>query len=198
MGRTQIELATDTLRNLLLHLEVLAEMGVPPQIPAELADSCRRIARLAEASVGASVGKASTDDRTPAPRAGELPEPQPNGGEMMRLKARIVAESQPFVPPRTTVRVAVLSVVQPGEEVSAGVVVERLKNLGVTTNPDTVSNELSRWTPEGVLERPSRGKYRLILTDPTRDHEPLAAGERPNDQEGSVGDAAARTEGAAM
>jgi len=197
MGRTQIELATDTLRNLLPPLEALAEMGVPLQIPAELVDSCRKIARLAEAPVG----KASIQERTLAPRAGELPEPPPNGEFSPARAAELAqrfADVRHQVPPRPTVRVAVLSVVQPGEEVSAGVVVERLKNLGVTTNPDTVSNELSRWTHEGVLERPSRGKYRLILTDPTRDHEPLAAGERPSDQEGSVGDAAARTEGAAM
>lgn len=36
------------------------------------------------------------------------------------------------------------------------------------------------------------------MTEPTHDHGPLAAGERPNDQEGMGGNAAVRAEGAVM
>jgi hypothetical protein len=53
----------------------------------------------------------------------------------------------------------------------------------------------------GMFERLARGMYWLhtvIFTDPTRDHGPLAAEERPYDQEGMGGDAAVRTEGAVM
>jgi len=200
MGRTQIDRVTDTLQSLAAHLKALAEMGIPPPIPDKLADSCREIVRLAEASVS----KSSIEDRTPASRVGELPEPPPNG-EASPPRA---AESTPLplsaltfvpeIPPRHTIRQAVLDAVQPGEDVSVKVVIERLEAAGVTANPDTVSNELSRWTRDGVLERPSRGRYRLTSTDPTRDHEPLAARERPEDQEGMGSDAATRTVEAPM
>jgi hypothetical protein len=59
-----------------------------------------------------------------------------------------------------TVRCAVLTVIRPGETVKVGAVVGRLEAAGLATNPDTVSNELSRWTRQGVLDRPARGTYR--------------------------------------
>jgi hypothetical protein len=100
---------------------------------------------------------------------------------------------------RPTIRDTILTVIQPGEEVSAGVVLERLTEAGFVTNRDTVSNELSRWAHEGKLERPVRGTYRaVIVTDPARDHEPLAAQDRPDDQEGMSDDAVTRTTGAIM
>lgn len=61
----------------------------------------------------------------------------------------------------TTIRTAVLAAVQPGEDVSVGVVLGRLGAAGVVANRGTVSNELSRWVHKGMLERPARGRYRL-------------------------------------
>lgn len=210
MGVTPIESATATLQNLRAHLEALAEMGVPFHIPPELAESCRKIARLAEIPVDqANIDKVqgevpapSLADEVPAPEA-----PAPTANETDRLRPAGSAGLRWTVPPGgrggrpSLIRDAVLAAVQPDEEVSAGVIFGRLKAEGVVTNRDTVSNELSRWTHEGILERPVRGTYRLrtmTISDPTRDHEPLAAEERPNDQEGVGGDAATRTEGAAM
>lgn len=204
--RTQIETATDTLRSLLAHLEALAEMGVPLHIPTELADSCQKIARLAEIPVA----KANTEAAAPAQKVAEpwvsslndevstrrVETEAPHLGAVAGAATR---ESE--APPRTTIREAVLAAVQPGEEVSARVVLGRLEAAGVVANRDTVSNELSRYTNEGMLERPARGTYRLrtlTVTDPALDHEPLAALLRPTDQEGMGGDAAIQAEGAVM
>lgn len=202
MGLTPVEFATTTLEGLLAHLEALAEMGVPVHVPAQLVDSCRKIVGLAEASVG----KANADHGVPMQEVGEvlarkmeevgLPESPAESG---------IRWSGPH--PRRTggrsrrIRDAVLDAIRPGEEVTAGVIVERLEAADIRANRDTVSNELARWTHEGLLERPARGTYRrdtLTITDPARDHEPLAAEERPNDQEGMGGDAAIRAEGAVM
>lgn len=217
MGHTKIDHATETLRSILSPLKALNELGLPLQIPAELVDLCREIARLSEGS-GSSP---ALDTGTPSSTAGELPEPPPNSevspeAQLSKIVSSgsgnmaaggtggIRGSSGTFMglgtvaPPRATIRQAVIAVIHPGEEVSVKAVIERLKVAGVTANPDTVSNELSRRTAEGVLERPARGMYRLASPDLTRDHEPLAAEERPDDQEGLVGDADARTEGATM
>lgn len=70
MGRrTQFEIATDTLRSILAHLEPLAEMGVPLHIPTELADSCEKIARLA----GVPVGNGNIDATVLAKKVAEGP-----------------------------------------------------------------------------------------------------------------------------
>lgn len=203
--RTQVEIATDTLRNLLAHMEALAEMGIPLPIPPELADSCRKIARLAEVPV------TNTEATVPAQKEAEpsnslvwTPPSAATGATDFAAVLNGLANRdtrEPEEPPRTTVRDAVLAAIQPGEEVSVGVVVERLETVGVSANRDTVSNELSRWTHEGKLERPERGKYRLLalsITHPTSDHGPLAVEERPDDEEEVDGVAAARAEGAAM
>lgn len=215
--RTQFEIVTDTLRNFLAHFEALAEMGVAVAIPAELADACQKIVRLAGAPVGEthvtgdSVG--GNKITVPAEDVAEIPRPSQNGEgrpsaatEPVHLKAVAdVDPSEPDGPPRATIRDTILTVIWPGETVTVGDVVGRLEAAGIAANPDTVSNELSRRTREGVLERPARGTYRaVVITDPSRDHEPLAAEdrseERPDDQEGTfaVADTRTRTEGAVM
>lgn len=181
MRLTQVERVTATLQKLLAHLEALAEMGAPVHIPAELADSCRKMVRLAEAGEADPLDRPS--DAVARSSQGPLPSDTPG-----RHPSRI--------------RDAVLAVIQPGEDVTVKVVADRLEAAGVAANRNTVSNELSEWTRQGKLERPERGTYRLdttTITDHAHDNGPLAAGERPADQEKEVGgDAATRTEGAVM
>lgn len=212
--RTKIEIATDTLRDLVAHFEALAEMGVAVAIPAELADACQKIVRLAGAPMGEihvtgdSVGRDKIT--VPAEEVAAIPRPSQNGEgrssaatEPVHLKAIAdVDPNEPDGPPRATLRDAILTVIQPGETVTVGDVVSRLEAAGIAANPDTVSNELSRRTREGVLERPARGTYRVIkvvITSPKEDHGPLAA-ERPGDQERMGSDAVTRTraDGAVM
>lgn len=165
-------------------------------------DSCRKIVGLAEASVG----KANADHGVPTQKVGEvLTRKMDEAGLPDPPAEPVIRWSGP--PPRRTggrlsrIRDAVLAVIQPGEEVTAGIIADRLETADIKVNRDTVSNELSRWTHEGLLERPARGTYRLhtvTITGPARDHEPLAAEEQSNDQEGMGGDAAIRAEGAVM
>lgn len=77
--------------------------------------------------------------------------PAPMAGEVDPLK------------PAPSIRDAVLTVIQPGEDVTVGVVADRLKVMGISANRNTVSNELGRWAKEGKLERPARGIYRVIM-----------------------------------
>jgi len=72
--------------------------------------------------------------------------------------------------PPPSIRDAVLTVIQPGEDVTVGVVADRLNVMGVNANRNSVSNELGRWAQEGKLERPARGIYRVIMTHPNGDH----------------------------
>jgi len=201
MGLTPVESATTTLDGLMAHFEALAEMGVPVHVPAQLVDSCRKLVSLAEASVG----KANDDHRVPTRRGDEVLARKVDEAGLPDSPAEPVMRWVDSPPRRTggrpgRIRDAILAAVQPGEEVTAGVIIERLEAADIKTKRDTVSNELSRYTHEGLLERPARGTYRLrtlTITDPARDHEPLVAEERLTDQEGG-GDAATRTEGAPM
>lgn len=96
-------------------------------------------------------GQPLTDD-APAPMAGEVDPLKPAAGAVLRWSK-----------PPLSIRDAVLTVIDPGEDVTVGDVVDRLKNKGVNANRNSVSNELGRWAKEGKLERPARGIYRVVM-----------------------------------
>jgi hypothetical protein len=106
-------------------------------------------------------GQPLTDD-APAPMAGEMDPLKPAADPVLRWSK----------PPHPSIRDAVLTVIQPGEEVTVGVVADRLKDkyTGVNANRNSVSNELGRWTKEGKFERLERGIYRVITTHLNGDH----------------------------
>jgi Fe2+ or Zn2+ uptake regulation protein len=93
-------------------------------------------------------------DDAPVPKAGGIDSLKPAADPALRWSR----------PPNPSIRDAVLTVIQPGEDVTIGVVTDRLKDkyVGVKFNRNSVSNELGRWAKEGKLERPAIGVYRVI------------------------------------
>jgi hypothetical protein len=114
----------------------------------------------ANSSVEPVSGQPLTDD-APAPMADEVDPLKPAAGAVI------------WKTPTPSIRKAILTVICPGEDVTVGDVVDRLKNKyrGVNANRNSVSNELGRWAKEGKLERPAHGIYRrVIMTHPNGDH----------------------------
>jgi hypothetical protein len=105
-------------------------------------------------------GQPLTDD-APAPMADEVDPLKP------------AADAVIWQTPTPSIRKAILPVIRPGEDVTVGDVVDRLKNKyrGINANRNSVSNELGRWAKEGKLERPAHGIYRrVIMNHPNGDH----------------------------
>ena len=174
--RVQLAEAIATVREFVVHASALAGMGAEPTLPCELEPLAREIIVMlnrtpqdAERSTAVPRDGASTEDRSDTTIISET-----------TTGSKSLSVGEPTVRPlgkdplarRKTLREAVFDVIKEGEVVSVPQVVQRLSETGVPATPSTASNELSRWTKLGHLDRPRRGHYQRVQTPKDQEVQP--------------------------
>lgn len=186
----QVAEAIAIMHNYLALARALAELGLEPPVPPGLESLGREIMAMVHPSRQDTGALATATTQQPSDRGEDHPkngDSDPGSAERLAglpselpyLDDRIVWADPPL--PRRTSRDAIIALIKPNEVVSVPEVARRLQAAGFSGNPNTVSNELSRWAKLGALEKPQRGQYRRRPAPP--DRAPTATPESPSAQQ---------------
>jgi hypothetical protein len=176
--RIQLAEAIATVHEFVVHASALAGMGIKLPVPCELGSLAREIIEMlsrmpqdAEPSTGVPRDGVSTEYRSDTTIA--------SGATTSSQRPSV---GEPTVR-RKTMRDAILDVIEGGEVMSVHQVTQRLHEAGFSANPNTVSNELSRWARLGELDRPRRGHYWRAQAPRDEEAQPPTANHSPTAQQ---------------
>lgn len=174
-GGRPVEAVAADVNRIAVAIEQAREAGLPLDVPEGIAQACRRIITLVDAVVDGS----DSDDPASERDAGSATSRRGrDSANIVAGTALATSKEAGRLARRVPLRQMVWMVIQPGEEVAVGTVVERLRQRGLDWPANKVSNALGYWVERGRLQRSRKGVYQAPDKLPDLDLEGWASTRR--------------------